>query len=258
MPALFSWVLALVKLDCCSHASLLLLFVAGINLSRLLLSDFLGLEVSPGNTTGLGAPEDRSQKRLGWQEGCRHVAALDCPWGQFFCTHTAGGQVTYEPLQQCPWGGWEEVSPETVSLTNTPKTVYPSWERGEQKTCPHRQVLVSGTTMHHSSNSQSCTGFLSLILKADPWWVWFVPWGDCSFLLIRDDPYFVHYMSYRKAISIGRSLESKQSHLWLNLALAVEFSLEEPYLLTETNHKVRGKGGSPSMLPKPVFLVYFC
>lgn len=119
------------------------------------------------------------------------------------------------------------------------KLLAPTCERGKQKTCPYRKTLLMGTNMHHSSDSQSYAGSLSLILKANPWWFQFVPWGDCLFLLTRDDPYFICYM--RKAISISQSLESKQSHRWLNLALGEEFSLEEPCLLTETNHKARGE-----------------
>lgn len=164
--------LALIKLGCCSHASLLPLFFVGINLSRLLLSNFMGLEVSPGNTTCFGAPKERSLKELGWQEGYRYVAVLDCPRGQPFCTHTAGGRVTYGPLQRCLYSGWEEVIPDTVSLTSTQKNCLPQLgERGAEGMSAWASPSHGNHPAPRSSNSQSYAGFLSLILKADPRWI---------------------------------------------------------------------------------------
>lgn len=61
---------AQLKLGCCSHASLFLLFFARKNLSRLLL----GLEV-----VQVMPDEGKSQKELRWLEGCTYGAVLDCP-----------------------------------------------------------------------------------------------------------------------------------------------------------------------------------
>lgn len=96
-------------------------------------------------------------------------------------------------------------------------------------------VLLTGATTRHWDDSQNYADFMPFILKANPIWFWFSLWGDCLLFLERGDPYFICHTSCREALAIS------QCRCWLNLALSREFSLGEPRLLTETNHKVRVK-----------------